>query len=402
MVVVPVYNRIIYLAPAIDSVARQSFENWELAVVDDGSDEDVRGLVEQYKDRRVRYIRQSNQGNAAARNRGIACSDSEYVACLDSDDVWEPEFLQTCVRHLDAERDIDVAHTQVHHIDEQGQLLPLRVGPAPHDGDLLEKLLLGYPILPSSALARRSCFERWGMYTPGLDDWELWLRWAAQGCRFSCIERPLLRYRLHNQNYALAYDRRRAVHFAMLDEFYDQEGLPEAAIRLREYAYANQHLRFAVLAWQVGQRHSGTADFITAILRHPEFLADRSVYTQIACAHQGRLLAGTPQNLSLQLAEDSVTQCLICLFDRSTPTKSIATRRCEAYGWAYLALAQLAYGVAHDMRQARRWLWRAARHYPSLVVRSDWAAWLLRSVIGRRYIRWAKGILSSLVHYAES
>lgn len=392
-VVVPVFNRLSYLGATLDSVLAQTRQDWELIIVDDGSQEDVAGFVARYTDPRISFVRQANQGNAAARNRGIAQGQGEFVICLDSDDVWQPAMLASCVARLDADPDVDVVYTQVQHISDDGQSLPRPIGPQPHTGDLLEPLLLGYPILPSSALARRSCFQRWGAYTPGLDDWELWLRWAASGCRFACIEEPLLQYRIHNQNFNQAYDRRRAAHFAMLDRFYSQERLPESALRLRARAYANQHFHFAVLAWELGRSEDGVAEFSAAALGHPAYLADIDFYTRIACAHQGRIDAGGRRGLNLGIAEATVLQCLDALFARPDLQQELRGQRHQAYGWAHLALARVAYGVAHDMERARHWLLRSLRAWPAMLWHSDWAAWAARSTVGHDQVQRIKQMM---------
>jgi len=389
-VVVPVFNRVCLLGATIESVLEQCSSDWELIVVDDGSQQDVRSFVARYPDPRIRFIRQENQGNAVARNTGIQEAEGEYIICLDSDDIWQSTMLETCVAFLAAHPAVDVVYTQVQAINGTGQLLPRAVGPMPRGSDLLEPLLMGYPILPSSALVRRSCFERWGAYTPGLDDWELWLRWAVQGCRFACIEQPLLQYRLHDQNFNLDWERRRATHFAMLDRFYARENLPEVAYRLRQRAYANQHFRFAVLAWQVGRPADGLTEFAEAALGDPAYLTDLDFYTQLACAHQGRLDAGTQRGLDLGIAASTLNQSLEALFARPELPPELWNRRATAWGWAYLALARLAYGVADDMASARRYLGRALQVYPPLLWRTDWAVWMGRAVLGRHLVRTVK------------
>jgi glycosyltransferase involved in cell wall biosynthesis len=392
-IVVPVYSRLRYLGATVESVLSQTLVAWELLVVDDGSQEDVQGFIAQYQDPRIAFFRQRNQGNSVARNVGISRSSGEYVVCLDSDDVWQPSMLEKCASFLAAHPNVHVVYTQVQLIDGDGYALSRAMGPEPYSGGLLEPLLMGYPILPSSAIARRFCYERWGAYTPGMDDWELWLRWAAEGCRFACIAQPLLGYRIHDQNYNLDYERRRATHFAMLDTFYAKGELPEAAKRLRDRAYANQHFRFAVLAWQVGRPEHGAAEFVAAVLRHPDYLADADFHTRIACAHQGRLDAGTERGLNLEAAETTLTQCLVALFSQPDLPRELAAKRGQAYGMAYLALARLAYGVARDMAQARRWLWHAVEWWPGLALHSDWVAWLARSNVGYARLQTVKRTL---------
>lgn len=384
-IIVPVYNRLEYLSGTLQSILAQSFDAWELVVVDDGSQEDVAALVTAYRDPRIRIFRQENQGNAAARNSGISLTFGDYVACLDSDDTWEPDFLRMCIAELTNQPEIDVVYTQVRYVDEHGESLSISAGPMPLSGDLLEPLLMGHPILPSSALVRRTCFERWGSYTPGLDDWELWLRWSARGCRFACLTQPLLNYRIHTQNFSADYERRRSIHLAMLDAFYAQDPIPEAARRLRAHAYATQFLRFAVLAWQTGRQPEGIADFVAAVLHHPSFLTALDFYIQIASAHQERRHVGTPHGLNLEVAEATLLRCLAGLFNRPDLPEGIRMRQKQAYGWAYMGLARLAYGIAHDSVQARDWLWQAARLDPALILHSDWSLWLSRSMI--RYDR---------------
>lgn len=109
-IILPTYNREKFLPAAIDSIKRQSFEDWELIVVDDGSrDGSVRVLSECTADisARVKIITQNNQGPGVARNRGIQDARGEYVAFYDSDDTWDPTHLSSCVAALNDNPDID-------------------------------------------------------------------------------------------------------------------------------------------------------------------------------------------------------------------------------------------------------------------------------------------------------
>jgi len=93
-VVIPAYNAEGFIAETLDSVLAQTFQDYEVVVVDDGSVDDTRGVVESYDEPRFRYIRQENGGASRARNRGIASSSGEFIAFLDSDDLWVPEKLE--------------------------------------------------------------------------------------------------------------------------------------------------------------------------------------------------------------------------------------------------------------------------------------------------------------------
>ncbi len=381
-IIIPVFNRLVFLGATIDSVLRQSFTNWRLFIVDDGSTEDVTAFLQKYTPGTVTLIRQPNQGNAAARNAGIAVGRSPYVACLDSDDIWHPHMLESCVAVLESQPSTDVVFTQFQSVDEHERLLPVAVGPEPRAGSLLPALLMGYPILPSSALVRRTCFVRWGSFTPGLDDWELWLRWAASGCQFDCVAQPLLSYRVHNQNFNLDWDRRRHAHFAMLDHFFVGPAAAVVAFELRAKAYANQHLYFAELAWELDRPADAQSEFVRAVLAETQILVDPAVYYRLACAHQGRIDAGTSRNLDLTTAERTVIGALGALFAEPDLPAAIRTRRAQAVSTAYLGLARVAYGVAHNTRRARHFLRRSIVAWPRMAVTRAGMAQLALTLLG--------------------
>ena len=109
-VIVPTYNRATYIARAVNSILSQTYRDFEVIVVDDGSTDHTRQVLAAYGDR-VRYVFQDNAGPGAARNHGIRLSTGQYLAFLDSDDMWMPAFLEKTVGALDAHPSVDVATT---------------------------------------------------------------------------------------------------------------------------------------------------------------------------------------------------------------------------------------------------------------------------------------------------
>ena len=99
-IVIPTYNRAYILPKAIESVIKQTFENWELVIIDDGSTDNTQAIVESYNDLRIKYLKQENKERSASRNNGIRHSSGTNICFLDSDDYFLPERLQTFYNEL--------------------------------------------------------------------------------------------------------------------------------------------------------------------------------------------------------------------------------------------------------------------------------------------------------------
>jgi glycosyltransferase involved in cell wall biosynthesis len=110
-VIIPTYNRGYIVTRAIKSILSQSFADFEIIIVDDGSTDNTREVAESFKDSRIKYTYKTNGGVSSARNVGMAQAQSEYVAFLDSDDTWPPDFLKIMVARLDKDKDFGIAYT---------------------------------------------------------------------------------------------------------------------------------------------------------------------------------------------------------------------------------------------------------------------------------------------------
>ncbi|MHB0936041.1 MAG: glycosyltransferase family 2 protein [Armatimonadota bacterium] len=199
-VILPACRRADFVNQAIDSVARQTFTDYELLVIDDGSGDDI---VAQYRlPASARLIRRAaNSGGAATpRNDGIAEARGKYLAFLDMDDVCLPEKLATQVATLEAHPNVGMTFCHYTLVDEALGPLPAQRPPARLPADTLRALLHGNLIrTPSQVLARRQDVEAAGCFDTALrsaEDWDLWLRLAARTA-FHADPVPNLLFRRH-------------------------------------------------------------------------------------------------------------------------------------------------------------------------------------------------------------
>jgi len=206
-IIMPAYNAERYVADAIRSVLAQTYKDWELVVVDDGSKdgtgEVVRGLAA--RDARIRYVARENGGQAAARNTGIRASRGPLVAFLDADDLWVEEKLELQLRAL-AETGADVLSSNgfvFEDDDTSVEAYELSTVPGRTEGAEMFRLLYAFNrIQIQSVLVRRELLAKVGLFDEdrryqNCEDYDLWLSLAAAGALFYGMEEQLIKYRRH-------------------------------------------------------------------------------------------------------------------------------------------------------------------------------------------------------------
>ena len=208
-IIMPAYNAEKYVADSIRSALEQTFSNWELVVVDDGSTDKTAEIVHSFSDSdpRIRYIFQPNGRMARARNNGIRNARAELIAFLDSDDLWLSGKLELQIEKLN-ETNADVifsdgfVFTDESVFDESVSFKTVR---GSLSGEEMYNLLLfdnRVPLL--SALARKSVLQRAGLFDEEqafqarCEDYDLWFRVARAGATFYGMEQALVRYRVHS------------------------------------------------------------------------------------------------------------------------------------------------------------------------------------------------------------
>lgn len=190
-VIIPTYNRRALLKRAVESVLEQSYRDFELIVVDDGSTDGSAALVEGLGGA-PRCLRQDHRGQAAARNRGIAEARGPLIAFLDSDDWWDREKLSVQVTAMENEPRYGVSHTQEIWY-RGGEILPQKAKHRKYGGWIFERCLPLCAVSPSTAIVRKSLFDTVGLFDesfPCCEDYDLWLRASARH-PFLLVDRAL-------------------------------------------------------------------------------------------------------------------------------------------------------------------------------------------------------------------
>ena len=200
-VIIPTYNCARYLGRAIDSASAQTYKDYEILVLDDGSTDDTKDVTMQYG-RKVTYLYQQNRGLSAARNHAISKASGELLAYLDADDMWYPEKLERQVAFLDAHQECGMVHSEMSIINEQDEILHVRfyeeTKRSVPQGYCLQELLRRCHIQPVNVVERRSTFDRVGGFDERLlaiEDYLHWIMIAAEGQAVGYLAEPLGKYR---------------------------------------------------------------------------------------------------------------------------------------------------------------------------------------------------------------
>jgi hypothetical protein len=182
-VVIPLYNKGKYLGRAVSSVLAQTFKDFELIIVNDGSTDDGPAVARKYADSRINVIDQDNQGASAARNRGVAAARGELIAFLDADDEWRPDFLATIAHLVERFPGAGAYATGWRHLRGGGRYCYRDISVHDHEqcGCYFDRLAGGGGVHTSSVAVRRGVFERLGAFRveePFHEDLDMWFRIA--------------------------------------------------------------------------------------------------------------------------------------------------------------------------------------------------------------------------------
>ncbi|OLE56152.1 MAG: hypothetical protein AUI36_16465 [Cyanobacteria bacterium 13_1_40CM_2_61_4] len=199
-VIIPCYNSDAFLSETVQSVLAQTLHDIEIILVDDGSVDGTRTVIERLiaetPERRMHFVCQINAGVAAARNRGISEASGQYILPLDADDLIGPTMLEECADMLDADPQLSLVYT-----DRQDFGDIERVWTA---GKYELQRLKYFNQIGYCSMFRKSMWEEVGGYrvnVSGFDDWDFWIASALRGFRGRHLPKPLLKHRRHKDSF---------------------------------------------------------------------------------------------------------------------------------------------------------------------------------------------------------
>ncbi len=249
-VIIPTYNSSRTIGETLQSVFRQTYSDFEILLINDGSTDDLMGVLEDFKDSRLQILDYENGGLCVARNRGIDRASGDYLIFLDADDLWTSDKLETHVNALDQAKKINprvgVVYSWSYYFDDETQSCFI-IQPKTYEGDVLAKILESNFITNgSNPMITREAIDSVGYFNPefqGAADWEYWIR-LAQHWDYILVPQKQIFYRQSRQSMSSNIDNMEDVQFQVLESAFStlSEDLQsiQATARSHIYLYSAQ------------------------------------------------------------------------------------------------------------------------------------------------------------------
>lgn len=237
-IIIPVYNRAITIEATIDSVLQQTFSDFELIIINDGSTDSTLEILSRYSDPRIKVFSFSHAGAAVSRNRGLEQATGEYIAFLDSDDLWSPSKLAAQLKALQTHPEAAVAYSWTDYIDQWGNWRKAGRHITVNGEAYTQMLLTNFLESGSNPLIRRDAVEVVGGFDESLtggQDWDFYLRLAAN---FLLVNVPAVQvfYRLHGNSISANITRQEQQVLQVLNKAFSQA--PESLQPLKRKSFA--------------------------------------------------------------------------------------------------------------------------------------------------------------------
>ena len=248
-VVITCYNYAEYISQAIDSVLDQTFDGFEIIIVNDGSTDNTEEVIQKYiSNDCIKYINQANTGQANAKNIGIKNSKGKFIAFLDADDIWEKTKLEKQIP-LFSNKSVGIVYSRMRFVDDNDNNVEREKENkylTPKSGKVTNPLFFDNFVPFSSSIVRRECFEKCSYFDESIKmgiDWDLWLRISIH-YEFEFVNEPLLLYRIgHSGQMSRNLEERQNCSDRIMHRFVQNNPglLPESVIRHAwVYTYCNR------------------------------------------------------------------------------------------------------------------------------------------------------------------
>lgn len=201
-VIIATHNCGKYISKALESVLKQTLQQWEIIIIDDGSTDNSYEIIKPFlKDKRIKYKYQEKSGLSRARNLGIKLSYGEMIQFLDADDFIHPEKFERQALYLDNNKNVEVVFSSYSFFINNNYDFFINIYPQKPILNILNELLKGNFIAVNSALVRKNAILRIGGFDENLtstEDWDLWLRMALSGMNIKQLKDKLAFVRIHS------------------------------------------------------------------------------------------------------------------------------------------------------------------------------------------------------------
>lgn len=275
-VIIPAYNQAAFLGEAVQSVLNQTYQDFEVLVVNDASTDETASVIAQFLDSRVVCINHSiNRGGSAARNTGVSAAKGDFIAHLDADDYFHPEKLAAHYRLLNTHPDVSITYNaryQLHHSTTK-----IRDIYRPPDTVQLKDIVLGYPFSPSDMVLRRNVVEQNILFNEEYrnlsEDFEYYTRLAEAGFRFARVPGVLNYRRYYAGRRHKNLEAKIQKNVETLERVFSNSACPAHVLVLRKRAYINYFTEVTYMAYGQGDYELGRK-FIQEMLHIAPEIAD--------------------------------------------------------------------------------------------------------------------------------
>lgn len=391
-VIIPAYNQAQFLPGAIRSVLDQTYQNFEIIVVDDGSVDNTREVACQYADR-VCYIWQENKGLAGARNTGIRASCGEYIGLLDSDDEWMPTYLEKMVEQASQNPETAVFYCMAQSIDVNGNPLPqVFGGPVQQSQNIYHALVRANFLIPSTILMKKCEIEEVKLFDENLrscEDWDLWLR-LLPGIAIEGVDDILVNYRIHHNSLSTDVSgMHNAAQTVIEKHFGKDDGRPSQWSDLKKRAFGGLYFYFAwTILLRKGDWEAGGKYLLKCLAVDPGLIANLDVYYEILLGSQPPGYRGSTQFLDLAGNVSKFEKFLMSINSIELFGEAGLNLK-KILGTAYYAASLLAYKSQRPVL-CRKYMSLAIRNRPDLWKDTRIVTMYLKSLVPQPILLWLK------------